>query len=71
MRGEDLGPEKARCTSKGECQERESGVGGWVSKERENGIGGFQRRNQERGKQLKCKLKKYLIKISEGFKMTR
>lgn len=55
MRGEDLGPEKARCTSKGECQERESGVGGWVSKERENGIGGFQRRNQERGKQLKCK----------------
>ena len=55
MKGEALGPMKARCPSVGECQGREAGVGGWVvehphrSREREDGIRGFQRGNQERG----------------------
>ena len=30
MGGEALGPVKARCTSVGECQGGEVGVGGWV-----------------------------------------
>ena len=30
MEGEALGPVKAQCTSVGECQGREVGVGGWV-----------------------------------------
>ena len=42
-----LGPEKA--PSIGECQDREVGVGGLVSRERGDGIGYFQRGNQERG----------------------
>ena len=36
MRGEALGPVKARCTSVGECQDREAGVGELVSR---GGIG--------------------------------
>jgi hypothetical protein len=32
MRGEALGPEKARCPSVGECQDREVGVGGLFSR---------------------------------------
>jgi hypothetical protein len=32
----------------GECQDREAGVGGLVSRRREDGIGGFRRGNQER-----------------------
>ena len=35
--------------SVGECQGREAGVGGWVSRGREDGIEGFQRGNWERG----------------------
>jgi hypothetical protein len=44
-----LGLEKAQCPSVGECQDREVGVGGLVSrgKGNGNGIGGFQRENQE------------------------
>ena len=49
MQGETLGPEKARCPSVGECQDREAGVGGLVSRRKEDGIGGFQRENSERG----------------------
>jgi hypothetical protein len=49
MKREALGPEKARCPSVGECQDREAGVGWSVSRGREDGIGGFQRGNQERG----------------------
>jgi hypothetical protein len=41
MRGETLGPVKARCPSVGECQDREAGVGGLVCRGREDGIGGF------------------------------
>jgi hypothetical protein len=36
-----LGPVKAQCPSVGECQDKESGVGGLVSRRREDGIGGF------------------------------
>jgi hypothetical protein len=32
MVGEALGPEKARCSSVGESQDREAGVGGLVSR---------------------------------------
>jgi hypothetical protein len=49
MGGEALGPEKARCPSVGECQDREAGVDGLVSRRRGDGIGGFQRGDQERG----------------------
>ena len=49
MRGEALGLMKAQCPSVGECQEREEGGGGLVSKGRGNGIGEFWRGNEERG----------------------
>ena len=49
MGGETLGPVKAQCSSVGEYQDRQAGVGGLVSKGREDGIEGFQRGNQERG----------------------
>jgi hypothetical protein len=48
MGGEYLGPVKARCPSVGECQDRESGVGGLVSRGWRDGIGGFWRGNKER-----------------------
>ena len=48
MGGEALGPVKAQCLSVGECQDREAGVGGLVSRGRGDGIGGFQRGKQER-----------------------
>jgi hypothetical protein len=41
MGGEALGPVKALCSSVGECQDREAGVGGLVSRGRGEGIGGF------------------------------
>jgi hypothetical protein len=41
MGKEALGPEKARCPSVGECQDREAGMGGLVSRRRGYGIGGF------------------------------
>jgi hypothetical protein len=40
MKGEALGLVKAQCHSVGECQDRQAGVGGLVSKERGNGMGG-------------------------------
>jgi hypothetical protein len=40
---------KAQCPSVGECQDREAGVGGLVSRGREDGIGDFRRGNQENG----------------------
>jgi hypothetical protein len=40
MRGEALGLVKARCPSVAECQDKEVGVGGLVSRGREDGIGG-------------------------------
>ena len=49
MGGEALGPEQARCSIVGECQDREAGVGGLVSRRRDEGIGGFRRGNQQRG----------------------
>ena len=49
MGGKAVGPEKARCPSVGECQDREAGVGGLVIRGRRDGIGGFQRREEERG----------------------
>jgi hypothetical protein len=48
MRREALGPEKVRCPSVGECQDREMGVGRLMSRGRGNGIGGIGRRNKER-----------------------
>ena len=48
MGGEDLGPVKAQCLSVGECQDRDTGVGGLVSRGRGDEIGGFWRGNQER-----------------------
>jgi hypothetical protein len=41
MGGEALGPEKIRCPSVWECQDREAGVGGLMSRGRWDGIGGF------------------------------
>jgi hypothetical protein len=51
MRGEALGPVKAQCPSVGECQDRETGVGGLVSKGQGGWDGGgeVQRGNEERG----------------------
>jgi hypothetical protein len=49
MGGEALAPVKARCPSAGECQDRETGVGGLVSRGRGDGREGFWRVNQERG----------------------
>jgi hypothetical protein len=45
MGGEALGPEKAPCSSVGECQDREVGEQGGGGGD---GIGGFQRGNQEK-----------------------
>jgi hypothetical protein len=39
---------KAQCSSVGECQDRESGLGGLVSRGRGDEIGGFRRGSQER-----------------------
>jgi hypothetical protein len=47
VRGEALGLVKG--PSAGDCQDREAGVDGLVSRGREDGIGGFWRGNQERG----------------------
>jgi hypothetical protein len=41
MRGEALGPVKDQCSTVRECQDREAGVGGLVSKGRGECIGGF------------------------------
>jgi hypothetical protein len=41
MGGEALGPVKAPCPSVGECEGREAGVGGLVSRGREDGMGVF------------------------------
>jgi hypothetical protein len=54
MGRETLGPVKALCPSVGECQDKEAGVGGLVSRVWEeigmgDEIGGFQRGNEERG----------------------
>ena len=50
MGGDALCPVKASlCSSFGECQGQEVGVGGLVIKGRGKGIGGFQRGSQERG----------------------
>jgi hypothetical protein len=48
MGGEAPGPVKAQCPNVGECQDREAGVGGLMSRGRRDEIGGFQRGNQER-----------------------
>jgi hypothetical protein len=49
MQGEALGPVKTQFPSVGECQDKEAGVGGLVSRGRGDGIGGFQRGNEECG----------------------
>ena len=41
MRGEALGPVKDQCPSVGECQDREAGVGGLVSRRKGDGMGGL------------------------------
>jgi hypothetical protein len=48
MRGEALGPVKARCLSIGECQGGEERVGGWGSTLIEAGGGGWDRGFAER-----------------------
>ena len=48
MRGEALGLVKAQCPGVGECQDREAGVGGLVSREKGDDMRGFQRGNEER-----------------------
>jgi hypothetical protein len=48
MGGEALGPVKALCPSVGEFQDRETGVGGLVSRGRGDEIEGFQRGNEEK-----------------------
>jgi hypothetical protein len=49
MRGEVLGLMKARCPSVGECQDREAGVDGLVSRRNGNCMGCFWRGNEDRG----------------------
>jgi hypothetical protein len=49
MGGEALGPMKVRCSSVGECQDREAGVGVLVSRGRGDVVVGFQRGNQKIG----------------------
>jgi hypothetical protein len=49
MGGEALDPVKALCSSVGECQDREVGVGEMVSRGRGDGIGDFQRGKEEKG----------------------
>jgi hypothetical protein len=49
MGGVVLGPVKALCSTVGECQDQEMGVGCLVSRGRGEGIGGLGRENQERG----------------------
>jgi hypothetical protein len=49
MRGEAFSLVKAQCPSVGECQDREAGVGGLVSRGRGNGMGRDWRGNEERG----------------------
>ena len=49
MGGEALDPVKALCSSVGECQDREVGVGELVSRGRGDGIKGFQMGTQQRG----------------------
>jgi hypothetical protein len=44
MEEEALGPVKTQCPNVGECQDRELGVGGLVSRGIGNGIGDFQRK---------------------------
>jgi hypothetical protein len=53
VRGEALGLVKALYPSIGECQDREVGVGGLVSRGRRDGMGSFQRGNEERGNVIK------------------
>ena len=48
MRGEALGLVKGRCSSAGECQYREAGVGGLVNRRRGMGYWVFDRGNEER-----------------------
>ena len=43
--GEALGPVKARCPIVGECQDREAGEGGMVSRRRGDEVRGFYRGN--------------------------
>jgi hypothetical protein len=71
MRGEDLGPVKAVCPLVRECQGKEEGVGGLVSKGRGKrmGEGAFWRGYQERGLHLKSKQRKYPIR--KGVKTNR
>jgi hypothetical protein len=49
MGREAFGPVKTRCLSVGECQDREVGVSGLVSRGSRDEIEGFRRGNQERG----------------------
>jgi hypothetical protein len=49
MGGDALGHVKVLFPGIGECQGKEVGVGGLVSRRRGEGIGDFQRGNQERG----------------------
>jgi hypothetical protein len=48
MGGEAFGPGKALYPSVGECQGKEAGVGGLVSRGRGDWIGGFQRETRKR-----------------------
>jgi hypothetical protein len=47
MGGEALGLVKARCPSVGECQDRETGVDGLVSRGTVDGMGVFGRETRE------------------------
>jgi hypothetical protein len=49
MRGEALGSVKAPCPSVGECQDREAGVCGLVSREEEGWARGFSEGKQGKG----------------------
>jgi hypothetical protein len=56
--GEALGPEKAQCPSVGECQDREAGVGGLVSRGMEGWDRGFSEGKSGKGIAFEMQIKK-------------
>jgi hypothetical protein len=58
MGGAALGPVKVICPSVGECQDREAGVGGLVSRGRWDRIGFFSEGKPGKGITFKMKIKK-------------
>jgi hypothetical protein len=68
--GEALGSVKVRCLSVGECQNREAGVGGLVSRGRRDGIGGYSEGKPGKGIPFETLIKKISnIKVNTFLKL--